>query len=388
MTTKNAKITLMLAVVATLFIPVSAMAVNDNQKIGKTVIKTDISQKISDKTLQRLQQLEEQRDLAKSDTDKKQIQNQIDTIMQQARENRPVIDPQRKAEYELKVDLLTEAITLETLKVSPVEKKSVIPWTTISFDENENALAVGIHQDFAQLPNMQKYAQMIRTFLGNDVDLVLYNGSDYWELGACTRTTNCNPIEAGVQMQVINHNNCTTGFKATYLGKSGFVTAGHCADLQTGNNVGQATISNVIGKVTKETFNKGSTFETCDCAFIESTTSVAKKIFGVSIYPNHKDTAMQNDWVKMSGKVSGVKTGTVASTSSSITLSDGTILVQVVIANYSSTNGDSGGPVLEAFSASPAFLGTNVAFNTGTSQSAYVKYSKFESHFSGITWGF
>ncbi|QLH07064.1 hypothetical protein [Nitrosopumilus ureiphilus] len=389
MTTRNVKVTLMLAVVATLFVPISAMAINDNQSIGKTVFKTEIPQKVADKTLEKLQQLEEQRDQATSDAEKNQIQNQMDKIMQQAREQRKAIDPQRKAEYELKVDLLTDAIAQERLNISSTGKENVIPWTMISYDGNEDALAVGIHQDYAALENMQKYAQMIRALLGSDVDLVVYNGADYWNLGTCTsRTSDCTSIEAGVQMQVINHGFCTTGFKATFNSKSGFVTAGHCADNETGNNVGQATISNVIGKVTKETYNKGSSFETCDCAFIESTTSVDAKIFGVSIYPDHTGTAQQNDWVKMSGKKNGVQTGTVDFTSASITVKDGTTLVQVVIATYFSEDGDSGAPTLEAFSADPAFLGTNVAFNDAHTQSAYVKYSKFESHFAGIVWGF
>ncbi len=191
-------------------------------------------------------------------------------------------------------------------------------------------------------------------------------------------------------MQVTGHGYCTTGFKATYNGKSGFVAAGHCANGQTGNNVGQATISTVIGKVEKETYDLGSSSEDCDCSFISSTTPVDKIVFGISsqYYPHYARTAAVNDYVKMSGKTSGITTGTVSSTNGSITVADGTTLTQVVIASYLSTGGDSGGPVMDAFSATPGFLGTNVAYNSGTGQSAYVKYSKFESYFTGISWGF
>lgn len=396
MTSKTVKTMLMFALVATLFVPLTVLATNNDQSVGKTVIRTELGKKTPDATLEILQQLDEKRNNAASDIERDQIQKQIDAIIQQAKERQPIIDTQCIAKYELMVEQLANALGSERKNISSADKERIIPTTSISYEED--ALAIGIHQDYATAQNMAKYAQKIRSILGNDVDLVLYNGGDYWHFSSCTtsRLTNCapDPIVAGVQMQVTGHGYCTTGFKATYNGKDGFVTAGHCANDQTGKNVGQATISNVIGTVEKETFDSGTTNEDCDCAFIASTSAVAKSIYGISstYYPHSARLAAMNDYVKLSGKNSGITTGQVISTTSTIDVTDDATgivtTVTAVKASYSSTNGDSGGPVMDAFSASPSFLGTNIAFNASLGQSAYIKYTKFESNFTGISWGF
>lgn len=393
MITKNAKTMLMFSLVATLFVPLTALATNSDQYVGKTLIRTEIMKKTPDTTLELLQQLDEKRNNASSDAERNQIQKQIDSVIGQAKEKQQLIDPRREAKYGAMVEQLSDTLAIERKSISSTDKERVIPTTSIGFEEN--SLAIGIHQDYASTENMEKYAKKIRNILGNDIDLVLYNGGDYWHFGTCaTRLSDCTTIEAGVQMQVTGHGYCTTGFKATYNSKSGFVTAGHCADGQTGNNVGQATISTVIGTVEKETFDLGTTNEDCDCAFITSTKTVDKTVFGVSslYYPHSARLAAVNDYVKLSGKNSGITTGQVISTSSTIDVKDdatGIITtVTAVKASYSSTFGDSGGPVMDAFSANPSFLGTNIAFNPTLGQSAYIKYTKFESYFTGISWGF
>lgn len=384
MTTKNTKIMLTIAVMAVLFIPITALAANDNPSIGKTVIKTEIQGKVPDQTLEKLQQLDEMRNNVASDEDRNQIQNQMDALIQEAQTKQPVIDAKRVAEYDLKVEQLTNAIANE----EKISQSTIIPYTTLGFDPYQNALAIGIQQDYATADKLEKYAQKIRSIVGNDVDIVVYNGGDYWQLGTCTtRTSNCDPVEAGIQIQFQNTALCTEGFKATYNGKNGFVTAGHCANGQTGTNVGQAITSRTIGTVEKETYDLGSQTEDCDCAFIASTVTVASEVFGISstYYPHSTGTAVSSDYVKLSGKNSGITTGTVSLTNQNITVTDGTKLTGVTIASYSSTYGDSGGPVMDAFSASPRFLGTNVAFQSGNS--AYVTYLKVQSNFSGISWG-
>lgn len=375
---------LVVAAMVALFVPITALAANDNQYVGKTVIKTEIQEKTLDKTLEKLQQLDEMRNNVTSDEEKNKIQNQMDVLIQEAQTKKPVIDAKRVAEYDLKVEQLTNVIANE----EKISHNTIIPYTTLGFDPSQNTLAIGIQQDYATTDNLEKYAQKIRSIVGNDIDIVVYNGGDYWQLGTCaTRTSNCDPVVAGIQIQFQNTALCTEGFKATYNGKNGFVTAGHCANGQTATNVGQATTSRIIGTVEKETYDLGSQSEDCDCAFIASTVTVASEVFGISstYYPHSTGTAGINDYVKLSGKNSAITTGTVSLTNQSITVTDGTKLTGVTIASYSSTFGDSGGPVMDAFSASPRFLGTNVAFQSGNS--AYVTYLKFQSNFSGISWG-
>ena len=128
----------------------------------------------------------------------------------------------------------------------------------------------------------------------------------------------------------------------------------------------------------------------CDCAFIETTIDVAEKILGLSSnkYPDHTYTVRDNDWVKMYGGVSGISIGYVEDWSGSIYLSNSdTTLKHVAIATYTSTGGDSGAPVIQAYNPDPGFAGINVATNNN-GNSAFVKHYKITSEFSGLSWGF
>ncbi len=144
-----------------------------------------------------------------------------------------------------------------------------------------------------------------------------------------------------------------------------------------------------IGELQKETFDDGSSGEYCDCAFVQLTESVTldHEIFGISssYYPDHKDTAGTNDYIKMIGYNSGIEIGQVKATSVTVTI-DGTTFKHMVKADYDRMSGDSGGIVMEAFSGDPAYLGSHTGHKNGFTY--YVKYFKFESHIGGLTWGF
>ena len=95
-----------------------------------------------------------------------------------------------------------------------------------------------------------------------------------------------------------------------------------------------------------------------------------------------------NDWVKMYGGVSGTRIGYVEDWSGSIYLSSShTTLKHVAITTYTSTNGDSGSTVIQAYNPDPGFAGINVAWSS-QGNSAFVKHYKITSEFSGLSWGF
>lgn len=152
----------------------------------------------------------------------------------------------------------------------------------------------------------------------------------------------------------------------------------------------------MIGTVQKETYDSGVAYEYCDCAFIEidsGSISLDQTIYGVSssYYPDHVGAASTNDYVKQSGKKSGIKIGQVIATSVSDTNDDGTTLRDVVHANYSRDSGDSGAPVMDAYSSDPGFLGTHAQGRDNTypnpDDAFYVKYSRFEQYLGGsLSW--
>lgn len=65
----------------------------------------------------------------------------------------------------------------------------------------------------------------------------------------------------------------------------------------------------------------------------------------------------------------------------------GTILKDLVHANYARASGDSGAPVMDAYSADPGFLGTHAQGRDNTypdpDDAYYVKYSNFETYLGG-----
>ena len=59
------------------------------------------------------------------------------------------------------------------------------PYTGIGHDTKTGLLTVRIHQDFATLDNMKEYEKTIRSVIGDEIDLKISNGGEYWTLGDC-----------------------------------------------------------------------------------------------------------------------------------------------------------------------------------------------------------
>ena len=268
-------------------------------------------------------------------------------------------------------------------------KENYVPFTEIGYHPNEDVIKIGIHGDYVSKENMRKYASIAEKILGDEVNIILHNDGDYAYLDSCnSRTSNCNPLEGGIRINIDQKGSCTLGFPATRGSDTGFVTAGHCGDGSVGKDVDQSS-TRKIGTLVKETYDDKSRAEYCDCAFVKLTEGIplSKEIYGINdrYYPDHKGYASVNSYVKMIGQNSGIEIGKVLSTSVSVNI-QGTTFKQVVKANYDRNSGDSGGIVMQAYSGDPAYLGSHSAYKDGSSY--YVKYSKFESHIGNLSWGF
>lgn len=386
MITKNFKMVLLAVMLSAIVIPLGLMgnadAVNTQ---GKTVIEPEFVARSSPDTLA-LIALDEAYGEAETDEERQAIKAQAEKLL--VKRTSTSFDQERTVMYLEAKDVLVDAIG----EMSKIDGHNAIPYTRAGYSSETGMLIIAIHQDFATLENMEKYEKTIRSVIGDEIDLKLSNGGEYWQLATCNNgaLADCDPLESGVEMQVTGMGNCTIGIRATYGGDDGYVTAGHCADGHEDDNVGQDSISSVIGTVSKETYNAGSSYETCDCAFIEidsGSRTMDADVYWDSYYPTSEADASDEDYVKIYGK-SGKTYGYVDGTCEDIVDNSSTTLKCVVIVDNAANGGDSGGAVVQTFDSTPEFHGIFVAYNNGLDLSAYVKHSKFTSHFSGLSWDF
>lgn len=379
----------MFALVAMVGIPAFALA--DATPKGTTTVMYEIPTKTSNPILDQLNALEAEKKGA-SESEIEELQAAQDRLIIQDRKNKPVYSEESTRELDILAEKLADHI-IEKRGNFKDGQENYIPFTEIGYYPNDNAVKVGIHQDFVNEENFEKYSSIARSILGDKVNVIIYNDGDYGSLDACATTeSDCSPMEAGIRINIDGQGGCTLGFPATRTVSSvdydGFVTAGHCGDGSTGEDVDQQN-TRKVGELMKETFDDGSSAEYCDCAFVELTESVTLdyEIFDISssYYPDHTGTAGTNDYIKMIGYNSGIEIGQVEATSVTVTI-DGTTFKHMVKADYDRMSGDSGGVVMEAYSGDPAYLGSHTGVKDGYTY--YVKYYKFESHIGDITWGF
>lgn len=388
--TKN-KATLFVSLIAAMILSTGSfnfVAASDTDNTKNVTIRTEkIENKVMDEASKKLENLSEKFEKSDDPSQKDKILQKMTKVKQDALSKLPTISKERIAEYRAEASTLSDKLLSKNVTYGD---KRIVPFSTVGYSSVTDSILVGIEPAYATPENMERYAELIENVVPSHIKVVLQPG-EIWTTSSCSSAeSSCDPIEGGVNMQVEDHESCTVGLKATYDEQEGFVTAGHCADGSTGDDVGQPFLSRVIGTVIKETFDKRNEYEYCDCAFVASPVSVANKVLGLNdrYYPDHTHTVSDNDWVKMYGAVNGKKIGYVTDWNGDVYLQDHqTRLRHVAIATYSSTYGDSGAPVIEAYSDDPGFAGINVA-HSSSGKSVFVKHYKFTSYFSGLSWDF
>ncbi len=173
------------------------------------------------------------------------------------------------------------------------------------------------------------------------------------ETASCTQRI-CAPIIGGNYIEIDSADpkrdveRCSFGFKAKKGTTWGWITAGHCAESQVGEDVRNARGSN-IGTVSVEKYYRGTY---CDCAWIvtSSSNTTNDMVYGGGLHRVTNTTSQaqqQNDTIMKSGQASGVTFGTISALHVTVlNLLDGEIMRDLVRSNVAFKHGDSGGPIV------------------------------------------
>ena len=278
------------------------------------------------------------------------------------------------------IDTLS-AIMSETLA------DGTIPMVGVGTDFKEESLKVKLLREGLTEEKIKLYVERIREIVGNDIDITILP-SEIGTFTACSQSGDCEPLQGGTKITVESGLSCSMGFKASYDGKTGFITAGHCNSGNiggTGEDVGNpsASAGDKLGVVHANDFENNSW---CDCIFVDATESISDKVYsGIDVsgtlFP------VVDDLLKWEGYgSSGGSTDIVDTYESFTALLEGnyyTIQGAVEVEDTFSS-GDSGGTVYEDVSSgTPRFAGTAMGNQDGNG--FYVPYYRYTNAFSGLT---
>jgi len=293
------------------------------------------------------------------------------------------VDPIKEEAARKKQVLLDAAISDERQNLSKEEQIKLLPVTSIGYDCISNALEVTIDPVMFNEMNIEKYIEKIRSIIGDEIDLTIAPQNYPIKNSCLNRKASCTPLQGGVE---IGEAGCTMGFKATYNGHVGFVTAGHCFD-QIGESVTQPKNGVEIGTVIT---NFNAQEAGCDCAFVDASIYVANGgIFGITD-PTTTGLSWYGKSVVMSGKNSGVKYGAVvASNRTGYFGAEGTVY-NMVVADYASQGGDSGAPIRSLYVNESSEEFELLGFHEGRieGEAYYTRQGMYSIWFTGLTWGF
>ena len=204
--------------------------------------------------------------------------------------------------------------------------------------------------------DIKQYIKYIRKIVGSEIDLTI-SRQGYPTKSNFGAGVECNPAIGGNVIRTAKAD-CTIGFKATYQGKRGFVTAGHCME-GTGKKVGQPRIFDKLGVSIFNSDSANDTFTNCDCAFVEITEEdrdIESKVFSGSDFglPNivkvvGRAPSGVGTLVRQYGAFSGEGCGEVFADPYLVQFEDGTYVSGLLATDITNTVvGDSGGPVLNS----------------------------------------
>ena len=140
---------------------------------GKTVIDTTLTNPVKeDRTV--LNSLEDAFDSAETDAEKESIMAEVQNLLGEPRSF--AADVQRTLQYGNAEEVLTDSI----VEMPKQDGHNAIPFTQIGYSTRSGMLEVRIHQDFATAENMRQYESIIRAIIGDQIDLRISNGGNYW----------------------------------------------------------------------------------------------------------------------------------------------------------------------------------------------------------------
>ena len=280
--------------------------------------------------------------------------------------------------------------------------KKKLPMTGMGYDYVSHSLEITIAPEHFTDKNIKKYIKIIRKIIGDEIDLTISPASPASALSCSLPGNECDPMLGGNRLET-GLTFCTLGFKATYQGKSGFVTAGHCSTTDF-TKYGQPSFDKKVGKTTYRP--AAPTFTDCDCAFVAIDGTEPNLVRGMSpdifsLFSANPSSAgsvtKTGKYVRTSGAILPYfGLGKVLDLKRDVELGllngNSAWILDVVVTNITTTNGgDSGSPVYSLNGT--VLLGIAVAGrfdeNNNNDLTYYVPQTKFSEKLgSTFSWDF
>jgi len=254
---------------------------------------------------------------------------------------------------------------------------------SVGTDYENESVNIAIDRTGLTMDTIPHIEKKLREIVGQDTDITI-SFTEPLYLAGCSQTGQCNPIEGGTRIYV-GTELCSMGYRATYNGISGFVTAGHCSSGNTGTSVSNPSSFwwDTLGTVTANDFEDGTW---CDCAFVSNNESTSPNVYNGqavsgTLYPT------LYDWLEFEGTITQGSQGGIIDTyehiNPKVCETCPTVAIYGVVSTTASTiGGDSGGSVIESTTSIPKFAGTII-----TDGGHYTPYYRIANAFPGLILG-
>ena len=191
---------------------------------GKTVIDTTLTNPVKeDRTV--LNSLEDAFDSAETDAERESIMAEVQNLLGEPRSF--AADVQRTLQYDNAKEILTDSI----VEMPKQDGHNAIPFTQIGYSTRSGMLEVKIHQDFATAENMRQYESIIRAIIGDQIDLRISNGGNYW-VAAQEELVEDLPGDEGIcgPQTIVVNGTCVADYEAI-CGPETMVWGGKCTSI-------------------------------------------------------------------------------------------------------------------------------------------------------------
>ncbi len=222
-------------------------------------------------------------------------------------------------------------------------------------DEKQELLFIDIEPSFANQKNAIKYKEKIKSILSPSTEFEFRQIERPQSVGCNSLVSDCDPLQGGVKISIDGGTDCSVGFKAKDGNTEGFITAGHCGEVDS--DVKFPNSDDKIGEVTRDGFTVGDSMTFCDCLFVEMTEDVTvDNLIFANVTVNGIGTPLFMDTVYLVGFASGEFTGDIIATNYGVSI-DGMLHQNHLRIDSAPNSGDSGGPIYKLVNEDAKLLG-------------------------------